>query len=24
VIGYAAPAPSAWSAALEALVRLLP
>jgi GntR family transcriptional regulator/MocR family aminotransferase len=24
VIGYAAPAPSAWSAALDALVRLLP
>ena len=24
VIGYAAPAPSAWSAALDALIRLLP
>jgi GntR family transcriptional regulator/MocR family aminotransferase len=24
VIGFAAPAPSAWSAALDALVRLLP
>jgi GntR family transcriptional regulator / MocR family aminotransferase len=24
VIGYAAPAPSAWSGALEALTRLLP
>jgi GntR family transcriptional regulator/MocR family aminotransferase len=24
VIGYAAPAPSAWSGALDALIRLLP
>jgi GntR family transcriptional regulator/MocR family aminotransferase len=24
VIGYAAPAPSAWPAALDALIRLLP
>jgi GntR family transcriptional regulator/MocR family aminotransferase len=24
VIGYAAPAPSAWTAALDALIRLLP